>query len=154
MRGALAAIPKHEIYSRIAAGELPTRIADDIGVDKSAITLRYGKDPDYLRAREVGTEVRLDCGEAAIEAAGDNLNVARAREIVQRRREWRASVEFPHRWGQKSQVTLEVGPDLGEVLMRAQRRVIEGAVVSAPPDAPEDGALEAMDVLSNPDSGG
>ena len=130
--GAVAKIPKETMLQRIANGELPATIADQLGVDKSAISHYYQADPEYLKARELGMEVRLDQGEQAIEDAGDDLNLARAREIVQRRREWRAETEFKHRWSRATQVTIEIGPQLGEALRRSQERVIPSAVAALP----------------------
>lgn len=133
--GKLAHIDRQDILNRIYGGELPTRIADDLGVHKSAITLKYGKDPEYMQAREVGMEIRLDDGEKLIEDAGDDLNLARAREIAQRRREWRAEREFPHRWGQKNHLTVENVGDLGDRLRRSRERVIDAEVTEIQQDA-------------------
>jgi len=124
--GVLAKIPAEDILQRIADGTLPVDIASELGVNKSAISVRFAGDPRYKQAREIGMEVLLDQGLAEIEAAGDDLNLARAREILLRRREWRAERDFPHRWGQHTQVTVSQG-DLGERLRRARERVIDAA---------------------------
>ena len=152
MKGALAHLDDNAAIAEIASGVLSKQIAARYGVTPFAVRKRLAKHPDYAQAvKDQAASLVEDATELAMRCREDEVAIARVR--VDAAHKW-AAARDPAAWAQKSQVTLEVGPDLGEVLMRAQRRVIEAAVVSAPPDAPEDGALEAMDVLSNRDSGG
>ncbi len=128
--GALAVLPKEQLFDRIKSGEMPVEIAQELGVGKSAISERYGDDPEYLKAREIGMDVRLQQGELAIDAAGDDLNLARVREIGQRRREWRAEREFPHRWGAKQEISIDVHVQIDDKLSEARSRL--AALIVAP----------------------
>lgn len=120
-------VDPREILIRIANGERPTAIAKSLGVAKSAITQRFGKLPEYKKAREIGQEVRLDEKYDALEDAGDDLNLARAREIPLRQEVFRAGVEFPDRWGRVEKHQHEFIGDLGDRLRRSRERVIDGA---------------------------
>ncbi len=144
--GSLANIPREQILQRIASGELAVKVAESLGVHKSAISHAFEADAEYAKARELGMSVRLEMGEQAIEDAGDDLNLARVREIQQRRREWRAEREFPHRWGQRSTVTVE-HVDLGDALRRARERVIDGECVAIA-QQPEAQSVESADNAS------
>lgn len=104
-------------------------IAREMGVTPQALSARLAGNPEYIAARESGHAARLDEAEEWTEGAQDALELARARDVW-RARSWRASVEYPARWGDKRQVTLELTGDLGERIRRAQERVIEGEAVA------------------------
>jgi hypothetical protein len=132
--GALAHINDDEILSRIQAGELAARIAEELGVHKSAISHRYAGRPEYTQARELGTEVRLEEAENEITGAQDSFTLARARERF-RAIAWKAEREFPHRWGQTKHLVVENVGDLGERLRRALERDVSPTPVSLPTQA-------------------
>ena len=100
---AIAIQRKAEILERLEAGEFITHIAREYGVERSTLSQYLRNDPDYQAARETGWETRLDDGLKKIAEAGDDINLARAREIALRRMEWRAEREFPGRWGAKQE---------------------------------------------------
>ena len=119
---------KESLLQRIADGEYVTDIAKDIGLTTPAAVSKYlSHDPDYVAARLSGTKVRLEKWEKELEAATDNVKVARARELLSHAR-WRAEREFPEHWGQHNRLTVEHSGDLGDRLRRAKERVIDGAV--------------------------
>lgn len=128
--GALAALDDEAVLARIQAGEHASKIAEELGVHKSALYHRYAGLPRYLQAREHGAEVRLEEAERQIEEAPDPFTLARARERF-RAVAWRAEREFPARWGQKNHVTVEHVGDLGEKLRRAKERVLPQDVEDA-----------------------
>jgi len=114
-----------EILTRVALGERLHDIALSLGYASHAgISRILADDPEYREARETGLEARMDTREAELEAASESVTVARARELLSHAR-WRAERECPHRWGQRSHVTVEHA-DLGDRLRRARERVIEG----------------------------
>ena len=106
---ALANVDDDVILSRLAAGELASHIAVELGVHKSAIYHRYEDRADYKQAREYGMQVRVEEADSAIATAPDVFTLSRARECF-RAVSWRAEREFPHRWGQKQQVTVTTAP--------------------------------------------
>lgn len=91
------------ILRRVASGEYATKVSESLGLERSTVSQALRNDPDYQAAKELGMECRLDDALALIEQAGDDINLARAREILARRLEWRAEREHPHRWGQREQ---------------------------------------------------
>jgi AcrR family transcriptional regulator len=126
--GALAHINDEVVLSRLQAGEDAARIAEELGVHKSAIYHRYSNDPRYKPARKLGTHVRIDESEREIKDAQDPFTLARARERF-RAVAWRAEREFPDEWGQRTHVTVENIGDLGEKLRRSRERVVPQDVV-------------------------
>lgn len=124
--GALKAIDPSQILNRVASGEYVPAIAQELGVSKQALSqflAKHDKD-SYLAARETAAEIRLDDAMMAIEQATDPLDLARARERF-RAVAWRAEREHPGRWGQRQQVTHDVGPDLSAMLRDARKRVAD-----------------------------
>lgn len=105
----LANVNDDDILSRLAQGELASHIAVELGVHKSAIYHRFEDRKDYKQAREYGMQVRVEESETEIATAQDVFTLSRARERF-RAVSWRAEREFPHRWGQKQQVTVTTAP--------------------------------------------
>lgn len=100
-----AIINRDSVLQRIAAGERLTDIATSLGfADHSAIIHRLKGDPQYMVAREVGTEARMENRERELERAEESVTVTRADRLLNHAR-WKAEREFPHRWGQKQEVT-------------------------------------------------
>jgi AcrR family transcriptional regulator len=58
--GALANVDDEAVLSRIQAGEHASSVAASLGVHKSALSHRYKGKAEYVEARELGTEVRLN----------------------------------------------------------------------------------------------
>ena len=132
---------KGTLLERIAEGEYVTDIAKDLGLTTPAAVSKYlSHDPDYIAARLSGTKVRLEKWERELEAADDNVKVARARELLSHAR-WRAEREFPEHWGQHNRLTVEHSGDLGDRLRRAKERVIDGAAQVVSEDAPQQNSL-------------
>lgn len=105
------------ILDRIAGGDYVPDIAKELGITKQALSQRLRRHDveAYAAAREVGMELRLDAGLARLEKEADspepNVDLARVMDMTLRRLEWRASVEHPHRWGQRPTTAINVGGD-------------------------------------------
>lgn len=128
---AVTTLNKEAILKRIANGEYVTRISQSLGLERSTISQAFAGAQEYKQARELGMEVQLEQSHEDIDAAGDDLNLARVREIKARRLEWKAEREFPHRWGAKQtnfNVNIDLGQELAALCERVQGQVIEGAV--------------------------
>ena len=120
---AVAVIHRELVLERVASGAMLKSIAVELNVTPGAISNALCRDPEYIAAREIGAEVRLEEQYEAIVSASEQTAISRAREGF-RAAAWFAEREFPHRWGQHTQVTVSTG-DLGERLRRARERVIE-----------------------------
>jgi hypothetical protein len=131
--GALANIDDDAILDRIKAGEYATVIAEELGVDPSALYHRYAHLQEYRQARELGAEVRLETAEREIEGAPDPFRLARA-EKKHKAIAWRIEREFPARWGQTKHLIVENVGDLGDRLMRARDRK-ERRTIDVTPDS-------------------
>jgi hypothetical protein len=131
--GALAHIDDDAELARIRDGEHASVIAAELGVDNSAIYHRYAKRPEYLQARELGAEVRLETAEREITEAPDAFSLARARERF-RAVAWRCEREFPGRWGAKQQVdvqgSISVTIARGSVLEAPHHEVTDAEIIS------------------------
>lgn len=128
MTGASIGLPAAErdfVFAAVADGQFIRDIAKHLGITKSAISERYGKDPEWMRMRELGMEARLDDGFERIWTAGDDLNLARVAEIQLRRTEWRAEREFPHRWASRSHIEVS-GTITLDLMLAAAERTIDG----------------------------
>jgi AcrR family transcriptional regulator len=113
--GALAIIDDESILSRLAAGELASHIAAELGVHKSAIYHRFADNQEYQRARTYGMEARLEDSETEITTSHDQFTLSRARERF-RAVSWRAEREFPHRWGAKQQFAVSLPASIDAAL--------------------------------------
>ena len=126
--GALSHVTDAELIQRIADGAHGSKLADELGVEKSAIYHRFRDNPAYQIARRYGAEVRLESSEREIQEATDPFTLSRARERF-RAVAWRAEREHADRWGVKQQLT---GPDGGPVqvqIVQFAGVLIEGQVV-------------------------
>lgn len=131
----LGNIDLDQIIGRIAEGTYAADIAKELGCSKAALHYKLRQHPAYQEAKLIGVELRLDEGLIEMEAAGDDLNLVRAREARLRRLEWRAEREHPERWGQRTHVTHEDVTDLASKLRRARERTIgSGTTSSADPE--------------------
>ena len=139
---AVAIQHREQILTRIAAGEFVSNIAVSLGLERSTLSQHMRGDPVYLRAREDGYEAQLDKALAAIEAAGDDLTLARAREVYAKRLEWRAERECPARWGQRviaqpvAQISITIGVVRDGDQARVVADVIPSGIVAAAPQFP------------------
>ena len=135
---AVAIIYRDEILQQIASGEMLQTIAKRLSIAPANISKHLADDPEYRKAREIGAELRLhlafermnECAEGEIiedQESGERVlietkgNLARAREAAFRAAAWFAEREFPHRWGQKQQITV-VFVDLIAALTDARHR--------------------------------
>ena len=139
----LAGVDPQALLDRIAAGELLREVGESYGVSQPAVSQYIAKHVPkdvWARVRELSIAARLERSTQDMELAADPLILARARESA-RLWMWRAERELPHLYGQRTQVTHEVGPDLGNLLREARNRVsssqqhIEsGSVIDVTPD--------------------
>jgi len=130
------------VIERIAAGEFPKHIADEIGVHHSNLYRQLNRHPDYRISREIAWEYRLDKATEDIEQS-DERTLPRAREVF-RAVSWRAEREFPERWGGKSLtvninqgVSMEAALELAAstLLDRITGRVIDQSPATPGPDS-------------------
>lgn len=116
------------ILQRWASGETLKAIGAELGVNPPAISewLQRNADRDAREAaRELHYETRLDDGLESLAVADSDANLARAREALLRRLEWRAETECAHRWGKRQQIDMRVTTtDLGDRLRAAKERVV------------------------------
>jgi len=132
---AVALLHREEIIERVATGAYLVDIAAQFGIQPPAISKHLAADPEYQAAREIALEVRLEQREAELETApGTAPEISRASALV-RQAQWRCEREAPHRWGQRTQLTVEIGPDLADVLResRDRARQIRDSVALLPP---------------------
>jgi len=141
------------ILDRWANGETLKSIASEYGVSQAAVTQWLNRHVDKEQreqARELHYECRLDAGLDMLEQAGDDVNLARAREPLLRRLEWRAEREVSHRWGQRPTTAINVGGDgmQVQIVSYAVAPTTHGAVLT-PPDAVDAQVVPAQPVDSN-----
>ena len=117
-------ITPDQLVERVANGEIPSRIATELGVTKAAVYYRVAEHPHYPKARKLGMAIRLDDAEGAIVDSRDQLTLSRAREAF-RAVAWRAEREHPDAWGVTSKLT---GADGGPIQVQVVRfgALIEG----------------------------
>jgi hypothetical protein len=123
----LVGIDPQVILDRIAAGALQREIAAELGVERPAISWYIAKHVDPARWATVKRESiqsRLEQSARDMDAAGDALTLARARESA-RLWMWRAEREHPDVWGAKQQVDMRVATvDLSDRLRSARSRIV------------------------------
>lgn len=123
-RGALANLDPQQFLPMLHQGFSLSDIARKVGVSRQAIhawMLREGGET-YHEAITAALVQRVADADEALAAADDAVDIARAREMarfarmdLERRR--------PALYGQRSQITHEIGPDLGHLLRDARQRV-------------------------------
>lgn len=107
MATAVAILHRDEIIKLAATGAKLSEIAGKFGITPSGISQQLSKDPEYLAARETAAELRLDGRERELETCEpDSAEISRARELLSHQR-WRCEREFPHRWGNRTQVSID-----------------------------------------------
>jgi len=121
-----------EIVRRYASGESVQTLAAETGVHRATLYRWMLAGVGDVQYHDLVTRClvqRVADADRALAAAREPCDIARAREVarfarmdLERRR--------PALYGQQQRLMLEVGPDLGEVLLRAKSRVVEGAVVA------------------------
>lgn len=139
---AIAILHRAEIIEQVANGAFVSEIASKLGVHKSAIARELTADPEYQLAREIGAETRLESSRQAIAEIADEgvapdgrivgipatvSNLARARAERLKADQWFAEREFPHRWGQKSELKMDatINVQLVRFVAEPQRPSIE-----------------------------
>jgi hypothetical protein len=116
-----------DILDRVAAGELLRDIAKDYGCSQPAVSWFISKrvpKETWAQVREQSIAARLEQSTHDMDVAQDALMLARARESA-RLWMWRAERELPHLYGQRQQITHDIGPDLGNMLRDARKRVAD-----------------------------
>lgn len=116
----LATVNPDDLIERVSNGEVPSRIATELGVTKAAVYYHLSDHPDYHKARKTGMAIRLDQAETKIDCATDQLSLAQGREAF-RAIAWRAEHEFPDLWGKQAGISININ----------QMVTIEGALSSA-----------------------
>jgi len=145
---AVAIQHKDQILESIAAGARLTDIAKSLGYkDHSAIVHRLKDDPRYIIAREVGAEARIESRERELELASESVTVARADRLLGHAR-WRCEREFPHRWGAKQQVDVNVSIRVEERLVDDLQALICGECTTVEEESEHTGV---MSNASDPD---
>ena len=140
-----------DVLRQWAGGTTLKQIAQQNGVSPAAITQWLDRNvtkEDREQARELHYQTKLDEGLEAIEAAADDVNLARAREPYLRRLEWRAQTECK-RWQQKQTHVHEVGPDLGDLLRTAKARVSQAGHTA--PQQLADAEAHNRTIIATPD---
>ena len=129
---ALSVIPDidQQILKGIAAGKSLKKIADEYGVDDTAVLRRVQKYPEYKEMMRVGLELRAGLREQELESAQDNVSVTRADRLLAHTR-WLLERVCSDVYGPKSHVTVEQVGDLADKLRRAKERVIPQDIVDA-----------------------
>ena len=98
---AAIAIDLDQIIPRILKGEYCNSIAADIGVSPQTLSNHLKKREDWKDVLETAHELRLDqCDQDMLAAIEErDFDLARAREAIWKRREYRAKVDCPARFG-------------------------------------------------------
>jgi predicted transcriptional regulator len=149
----LRGVDPQDIIQRVAEGELVRDVAKDYGVTRSAVShyiRRHVPKDTWDAVREQSIAARLEQSIADMDTATAYLEgkitiddetgqeqglskdaLARANITLACAREkaklwmWRAERELPHLYGQRTQVTHDIGPDLGNMLRDARKRVAD-----------------------------
>lgn len=103
----LHGITADELVARVENGEIPSRIATELGVTKAAVYYHLSDHPDYQKARKTGMAIRLDEAETNVIDSNDQLSLSRAREAF-RAVAWRAEREHPQEWSNKPDIAIQI----------------------------------------------
>lgn len=101
---ALSVIPDidQRIIASLSGGKSIYALADELGVDRMAVSRRAWKHPDYADAVGTNVAARMELREEQLNSAMDNVSVTRANHLLNHAR-WLAERSCPERWGQKGQ---------------------------------------------------
>lgn len=100
---------KSTILESLARGDLLQDVANSLSVTQAAISQQLSTDPEYIEARQIGIEARLERDYGDIRAADDALKVARGREAF-RATSWLAERMFPAKYAAPaSRTAVQVG---------------------------------------------
>ena len=119
---AIAMQYREQILESVAQGKRLSDILQslNVSVSRQAISKVLQKDTEYQEARTFGLLTILDQREEQMERAVEQVDVARARELLAQAR-WRAERERPQIWGQRTQIDVTV--NIGDTLQAlAERR--------------------------------
>ena len=110
---AIALLRKSEIIERVSAGERLSSIASALGISKQAISAQLTNDPEFQAAYQSFHDARLDAAEGMLEAASEQIDIARARELW-KAYSWRAE-RLDRRYaakqeGQQQSITIVIAP--------------------------------------------
>lgn len=133
----LRGVDPNIIMQRVAEGELLRDIAKDYGVSRTAVSMhitRHGNSEAWKVVREQSIAARLEGAIAETDEATDVVTLARARDKAKLWM-WRAERELPHLYGQRQQITHDIGPDLGDLLRDARKRVSQPVIDITPIDS-------------------
>jgi PP-loop superfamily ATP-utilizing enzyme len=123
-QGALSKIDPEPFLAKLCEGRSTTEIAKELGVSHQAIQAWMLRETGerYHEAITAALVHRVAEADQELKEAQDAVAIARARE---RARFARMDLERrrPGLYGQRTQVTHEVGPDLGDLLRDAKARV-------------------------------
>lgn len=134
-RGILANHDPQVILARINTGASLRQIAAELGVSNVGLRawLLRENGEQYSDAITNALTTRVAEADEALEAADDVVSIARAREIA---RYARMDLERrrPALYGQRQQITHDIGPDLGDLLRDARKRVAQPVIDITPTD--------------------
>jgi transcriptional regulator with XRE-family HTH domain len=123
-KGALANLDPTPILARLQAGESLQDIAQSIGVSRQAIHAWMLREDasQFYDVITMGLASRVADADERLDAAPTMLDIARAREQA---RYARMDLERrrPNLYGVRQQLQVDIGPDLGDMLRSAARRV-------------------------------
>ncbi len=127
----LAQITPDQLVERVANGESPIKIADELGVTRAAVYRHLVAHPEYQKARKLSIGIRLDQAENTLISAPDQLSVSRGREVF-RAVAWRAEREHPEAWGNAQKI---MGADGGALQVEIVRYSAPVTIDATPTDA-------------------
>lgn len=123
---AIAAIHRDAILERIRGGEILREIAPTYKVSGQAIWKVLKDDPEYREALKDQAESMVDEAKAALWAAREQVEIARAREMGRFAIRYAETV-FKEKWSPHHTVEVSQGHGWGDRLRRARERVIDVA---------------------------
>lgn len=146
--------PDHVLELYLTA-ETTSEIAAQLGVRRHTLVrwLRAQRPEQWKQVQAVRAMCRKDDGENGVAVACDALSLARARELL-RAGQWELE-RLDRDYAPQQHITLELTGDLGERLMRARERTVEGEVVrigqGAAQQVAEDGVAAEQQIASHND---
>jgi hypothetical protein len=122
-----------EILAQYISGKPVKHLALELGITQQSLSERLRKafGPNWQELKEHHWETRLDDGLDRLELAESDPVLARTREAILRRIEWRASVECRERYGQQQivapavQVAVQINLKRGEGETNAAHHAID-----------------------------